>query len=77
MQYTPENTVMQGLNPTVFLDGVKVRDCLIADTTEGWVEVIKRDVDGRILVSDGEVVTETLHGVVTVDMGDLAATSES
>jgi hypothetical protein len=54
----------------VFLDGFPQRSVLLADTTAGFVERFKRDLDGALVFDHeaGEYVTETVAGVVTVSI---------
>lgn len=50
----------------VFIDGVMVEDVFRCDTAEGWAETMVRHECGSIAIIGGEIVTEILHGNVTV-----------
>ena len=50
----------------VFLDGQQVHDCFLLDDIEGWVEVYKRNAEGRIYLNAArtEAVSERRYGRV-------------
>jgi hypothetical protein len=53
----------------IYLDGVEMRDCVTADDSENFVEVIKRDADQKPIVEYDHVVLERREGAVhfTID----------
>lgn len=50
----------------VLLNGEKVSHCFTADEENGLVICAKLDPNGRMLVENGEVASQELHGVVVV-----------
>lgn len=51
----------------VMLDGVEVRDVLAYDGAAGWVERNTRDDRGDLVIDGADLVTERVHGTVTVE----------
>jgi hypothetical protein len=54
----------------VFYEGVPVRNVLIADSDEGWIDLVCMDDAGSVIFIDREngsaVKTERLHGHITI-----------
>jgi hypothetical protein len=50
----------------IYLNGVMVRECLMADTDSGTVERMQRDDVGRIVVAGDEIQFDTLCGQVEI-----------
>lgn len=48
----------------VYLDGVEIRDVVTADEEEGMLVRYCRKDNGLLIVENGIVLRETLHGVV-------------
>lgn len=42
--------------------GLEVRSVTEVNTAEGWVVRMRRDLDGGIIVENGEIATERLEG---------------
>lgn len=51
----------------VTLNGQELRSCITADEEAGIAIVHKFDRNGRPVVVGGDVLTETLHGVVRIE----------
>lgn len=54
-------------NARVMLNGREVRSCVTADEEAGIAVVHRHDEKGRLVLSFGEPVTETLRGVVRIE----------
>lgn len=67
MKYTVENTVEIGKPKRVFVDGVEINNVIECDTEEGYAIFYPVDENGSLRVQEGEFMTETIHGVVTVE----------
>jgi hypothetical protein len=63
--YTSNNPAHIGT--VVFLDGVEIQDVMECDTSDGWVLRMKLNDDGKIYEIDGNLATEKLFGIVTVN----------
>lgn len=51
----------------VTLNGQELRECITADEEEGMALVYRRDANNRLVSVCGELVTETLRGVVRIE----------
>lgn len=58
--------VQSGRYLMVSLDGNDLKRCVAYDIDAGTVECVVEDANGDVTVVDGEVLTQTLKGVVTV-----------
>jgi hypothetical protein len=56
------------LTIAVTLDGEAVRDVLIADEEQGYIERFLRDENGKPVRSDGLWVAQAFCGVVAIDV---------
>lgn len=54
----------------VFLDGVEVQRCVTADDEKGEVIILASDENGFMLAVNGEVMYQTLHGIVRIERQD-------
>jgi hypothetical protein len=52
----------------VFLDDRLISDCRTADEEKGFVEVICRDRNGNILITDDEVKLKRFTGKVNIEL---------
>lgn len=53
---------------TVSLDGIEVKDCIMADDALGECLVYSRDDSGNLKVVNGEIPTKTLLGKVEINI---------
>lgn len=67
MKYTAANTVGIGKPKICFVDGVEISNVIECDTNEGYAIYHPVDEDGNFRIRGGYPITETIHGVVTVE----------
>lgn len=53
-------------NAIVRFQGYELRNCVEADTDEGWVDIITADDAGRVIREGDAAKIERMHGSVTV-----------
>lgn len=57
-------------NPVVLLDGLVIREAVLANTDEGWVEALAKDANDQMIIeeipSDDPNVTELIPKIKTV-----------
>lgn len=58
---------------TVTLDGVEVKDCIMADEELGKCAIFSRTIDGNLVIVQGEVQRELLRGNVEIKLSPDAA----
>lgn len=56
----------RGDNVEVQLDGKPLKDCMYCNVDKGIAICVKRDLSGRIVAVDGDIVHEMRVGTVTV-----------
>lgn len=54
----------------VYLNGDVVEECVTADEELRFVEVLRRDKDGKFVVRGNEVMTKKLYGKVQIELPD-------
>ena len=61
-----------GRHARAFLDNVEVSDlCVQADDVEGWVDLLTRDKEGKIVPTlDGDALIKRSHGIVKITLDD-------
>lgn len=62
-------------NATVFLDGVRVEKCVMADEENGVVEIYETNEHGRVFLHPGEKEPRSFmrYGVVRIEFKDSSA----
>lgn len=61
----------------VSLEGVRLCNYVGADDVEGWAVILRTDDAGRLLIENGVILEETLHGRVEFrDIRDRADRSQ-
>lgn len=60
----------QGNLVEVFMDDVKLTNCIEACTEENWAIVQVLDADGRVRVNGAEIMTEKVHGRIEFNLPD-------
>ena len=50
----------------VYLDGVELDDVVDADSVDGWVDVLRRDRNGDLVIVRDDVVSHRLWGCVEI-----------
>ena len=62
----------EGRNAHAYLDGVDVSaECVRADDTEGWVDLLVNDEARKTRVTlDGEVEIKRVYGIVKITLDD-------
>ncbi len=58
----------QGRTVVVFLDDVELREVETADEEAGFVIRACTDAEGHLVVKNGEIERETLHGRVRIEV---------
>ena len=67
MKYTTKNTIEIGRPKRVFVDGVEINNVIECNTEEGYAIFHPVDENGDLCVYGGDIMTETIRGVVTVE----------
>jgi len=53
----------------VYLDGALFKEVMAADAEEGYIEIIKRGSDGKMVIAhDGNVATTRRYGHVRIEL---------
>lgn len=65
-----ERAVARGAKIRILLDGVEVRECIIADTDQGYVMAYQLDARGQVFPDPARdrLAVETRFGVVAIEI---------
>jgi hypothetical protein len=67
MNSTDPEKQFAAMNAVIYLDGVPVHGCTIADEEAGYVERWVIDEQGHALMAGDTIATERAYGVVKID----------
>lgn len=51
----------------VFMNGAELECCIYCNVTRGFAVCIKRDLKGKLIVSDGDIIHNLRFGVMTFE----------
>lgn len=54
----------------IYLNGVEAYGVVEAHTGEGWLRKVTLNFEGEMIMRDGEIATELVHGNITAELID-------